>query len=96
MSFEGDVFYRASMNEACCLTKSILKSEDGTQYRWPIFGRNCKECGENSCKGGSRRTYEEWLNWIAGVAKKNPYQIGICINGWLYKPRGILRTSIFY
>ena len=80
---DGTVFERADTNAECCLTNSISKSEDGSNYRWPIVLET------SECSGGIKKTYQEWIDF---VSEDDRFK-GICYEGWVYYKTGILFKS---
>ena len=77
---DGSLFERAITNVECCLTYSILESEDGTKPRWPIL---IFREGTFECIGGNEQTYQEWID---DASDNNN---GICFKGWSYFLAGI-------
>lgn len=82
VSSDGTVFVKASTNAPCCLEKSILASEDGSNHRWPILN---EKDGSFECSGGFKKTFQQWIDWLAGAVNKIKHKhVGICFQGWRY------------
>ena len=68
----------APENDDCCVENSILPSDDGTRYRWPLVSLKY-----GGCSGGSERTFQQWID----SAVSGGY--GLCFDKWLYIRKGI-------
>ena len=86
VSSNGTVFQRDSINAPCCEQYSIMKTEDGTQVRFPLVIQFPN--GVFECRGAEPmpvpKTYQEWLD------EADQLDLGICVDGWRYSKTGIL------
>ena len=74
---------RAPENEDCCITSSILTSEDGKYARWPLVSLKY-----GGCRGGTRRTFQQWLDFAVKEGD------GFCFDKWLFIRKGTLFKTI--
>merc|ERR1712018_529056 len=76
-SSDGTRFERASTNAEWCSTYSILMTEDGTDWRWPLV------TDKGDCHGGMKKNFTEWLDFAVEHKHISGMQ-NICFEGWKY------------
>ena len=81
-SSDGTRFERASTNAECCSSYSILMTEDGTDWRWPLV------TDKGDCHGGMKKTFNEWLDFAVEHKHISGMQ-NICFEGWMYTMSGM-------
>ena len=81
-STSGVILERTNDNVDCCLTQSILRSEDGQSFRRPQVHWDGK------CRGGLKRTFQQWIDHT--VKHYETTNLGLCVEGWRYVVKGTL------
>ena len=75
-STDGHVFVKSSTSDKCCQERSILKSENGVEFRSPLVNMDMK--GFYRCGGGDKLTFQGWIDAAAKALQ------GLCVEGNLY------------
>ena len=86
-SSDGTTFVKASTNADCCTSYSISRTEDGTNWRWPLLSG---DEGSFECHGGIKKTFDEWLDFMVQYKHMSAFQ-NICVEGWRYTMSGWCR-----